>query len=112
MITFNGRSKVVSAAPDRIVVHIDGRKEGVFLAVRRTSPENPVRNIRLSLPGMGGIRTQYLDSWKATGGDFVCRFSSAGQSSKWGSWELLEGADATTSPKFNAVLKWKQANSK
>jgi hypothetical protein len=50
-VDFGANSKVVSRKPGRIVVTIDGRKEGTFLSIRATSPENPVRNIRVLMPG-------------------------------------------------------------
>ena len=52
---------------------------------------------------MGGIYTKYLEAWRDLGGGLMCIFSSVGTSSKWGSWGLLEGADETSSPKFDAV---------
>jgi len=54
-------------------------------------------------PRMGAIYTEYLDAWRGQGGDLMCLFSSVSASSKWGSWGLLEGADETGSPKFDAV---------
>jgi hypothetical protein len=61
-------------------------------------------------PRMGGIYTKYLDAWRDLGGDLMCIFSSVTQSSKWGSWGLLEGADETGSPKFDAVVGWNRRN--
>jgi hypothetical protein len=61
-------------------------------------------------PRMGTIYTKYLDAWRDIGGDLMCIFSSVAASSKWGSWGLLEGADETSSPKFDAVMKWNLAN--
>jgi hypothetical protein len=61
-------------------------------------------------PRMGVIYTKYLDAWRDCGGELMCLFSSVSASSKWGSWGLLEGADETSSPKFDAVLKWNRAN--
>jgi hypothetical protein len=58
-------------------------------------------------PRMGGLYTRYLDAWRDVGGDLLCLFSSVASSSKWGSWGLLEGADETSSPKFDAVQKWR-----
>ena len=60
---------------------------------------------------MGGIYTKYLDAWRDLGGDLMCIFSSVATSSKWGSWGLLEGADETSSPKFDAVTQWNRQNS-
>lgn len=57
-------------------------------------------------PRMGALYTKYLDAWRDLGGGLMCVFSSVGASSKWGSWCLLEGADETSSPKFDAVMEW------
>lgn len=64
-------------------------------------------------PRMGAFYTQYLDAWKATGGDLCCIFSSVGSSSKWGSWCLLEAADQPVqdAPKYQAVIEWNRKNS-
>lgn len=61
-------------------------------------------------PRMGQIYTQYLAAWRDLDGDLICLFSSIATSSKWGSWGLLEGADQTTSPKYDAVMQWKEHN--
>lgn len=61
-------------------------------------------------PRMKEFYTSYLDDWKAAGGDLCCLFSSIGGYSKWGSWGLLEFADQTGSPKFDAVLEWNRRN--
>ena len=50
-IGFGSNSKMVSRDAGRIVVHLDPRKEGTFLSIRKTNPENPVRNIRVLMPG-------------------------------------------------------------
>lgn len=63
-------------------------------------------------PRMGAIYAKYLDAWQAAGGDLICIFSSVSQSSKWGSWGLLEGADETASPKFDAVMRWNKDHRK
>jgi hypothetical protein len=55
---------------------------------------------------MGQLYGRYLDAWREVGGDLMCLFSSVSQSSKWGSWGLLEGADELHSPKFDAVKAW------
>jgi len=62
-------------------------------------------------PRMGIIYTKYLNAWRDLGGDLICIFSSVSASSKWGSWGLLEGAEQTSSPKFDAVIQWNQKNS-
>lgn len=61
-------------------------------------------------PRMGTIYTKYLDAWRDLGGDLMCVFSSIAGDSKWGSWGLLEGADQTSSPKFDAVISWNRSN--
>jgi hypothetical protein len=61
-------------------------------------------------PRMGIIYTKYLAAWREVGGDLMCLFSSVATSSKWGSWGLLEGADETSSPKFDTVVKWNSAH--
>ena len=61
-------------------------------------------------PRMKEFYTRYLDDWKAAGGELCCLFSSIGGYSKWGSWGLLEFADETGSPKFDAVLEWNRRN--
>ena len=50
-LDFQHHSRVVSRAPGRIVVEIDGAKGGVFVQLKRINPENPVRNIRVLIPG-------------------------------------------------------------
>jgi hypothetical protein len=61
-------------------------------------------------PRMGAIYTRYMDAWRELGGDLMAIFSSIAASSKWGSWGLLEGADETISPKFDAVTAWNRRN--
>jgi hypothetical protein len=56
-VDFGANSKVVSRSPGRIVVTIDGRKEGTFLSIRATKSENPVRDIRVLMPGFEKIYT-------------------------------------------------------
>jgi len=62
-------------------------------------------------PAMGELYRDYLDAWlNVAGGDLCCLFSSCGAYSKWGSWGLLEGSDQTTSPKYDAVIRWNRAH--
>ena len=61
---------------------------------------------------MRRLYTNYLNAWRQTGGDLMCIFSSVAPGSKWGSWGLLEGADESGSPKFDAVTEWNRANLK
>ena len=50
-IGFNMNSKIVSSEPGRIVVNMDTSKGGTFLAIRKTNPQNYIRNIRIIMPG-------------------------------------------------------------
>ena len=69
-VTFNNVRRVVSKEPGRIVVDIDGRKGGVFVALRKTNPANYVRNIRLLMPGCEKtykaepFNRAFLDRWQ------------------------------------------------
>ena len=44
------------------------------------------------------------------GGGLMYILSSVGTSSKWGYWGVLEGADETASPQFEAVTQWNRGN--
>jgi hypothetical protein len=63
-------------------------------------------------PRMGALYTQYLDAWKAAGGDTMCLFSSIGPWGKSGSWGLMEFYDQTAAdePKYKAVTEWNAKN--
>lgn len=45
------KGKIVSSAPGRLVVNIDAKGGGFFLRLRETKPGNPVRHIRVLMPG-------------------------------------------------------------
>ena len=69
-IEFGGRGKVVARTSGSITVEVDGRKEATFLSIRKTNPDNPIRNIRLLLPdakasGKHDLFTPaFLDRWR------------------------------------------------
>ena len=69
-IEFGGGARVVSRGPGRIVVNIDGDKGGVFVQVRETRPGNPVRNIRVIMPGFekrwqaDPFHPEFLKRWR------------------------------------------------
>lgn len=44
-------ARVVSAEPGRMVLEVDPRKGGFFLKLLETDPHDPVRNIRVIMPG-------------------------------------------------------------
>lgn len=50
-LDFQHNARVIARSPGRIVVEIDGAKGGVFVQLKRTDPENPIRNIRILMPG-------------------------------------------------------------
>lgn len=70
-IGFNQNSRVVQQSPGRVLVEIDGTRDGTFLSLRRTNPTNYVRNIRLFMPGFaeappaGGFHPAFLERWAA-----------------------------------------------
>ncbi|MEI7733725.1 MAG: hypothetical protein WCO56_29440 [Verrucomicrobiota bacterium] len=50
-IDFGPPGKVTTREPGRLVVNVDTHKGDIHLMVRRTNPQNHVRNIRLIIPG-------------------------------------------------------------
>jgi len=50
-ITFNRTAEVKVDQPGRMKILVDSQKGGLFLSLRETDPTNPVRNIRVILPG-------------------------------------------------------------
>lgn len=72
-IDFHFNAKIVSREPGRIAVNIDAGKGGTFVQVRKTNPENPVRNIRVIMPGFEkSYRTEpfhpvFLNRWRGFG---------------------------------------------
>ena len=72
-VDFGASAKVVSRASGRIVVNIDAQREGTFLSIRATKPENPVRNIRVLMPGgEKSYKTEwfsaaFLNRWRGFG---------------------------------------------
>jgi len=51
-ITFGfDNAKIVSETPGRMLVDVKPNESGVFLQIRETNPQNPIRNIRFIMPG-------------------------------------------------------------
>ena len=50
-LEFSGSATVVDGAPGRLLVNVSGDKQ-IILNLLATDPQNPVRNIRLVLPGL------------------------------------------------------------
>jgi hypothetical protein len=55
-------------------------------------------------PRMGNVYKQYFQKWFELGGGTFVNFNDIGQSSKWGSWGLLEHVEQNSSPKYDAVM--------
>jgi len=50
-LAFTGAASVVEKQPNRTTILVDANKGGFFLQLRATDPADPVRNIRVILPG-------------------------------------------------------------
>jgi hypothetical protein len=50
-LRFTPNAGVIARSPGRIVVTLDGAKGGVFVQLRATNPRNPLRQLRLLMPG-------------------------------------------------------------
>ena len=61
-------------------------------------------------PRMGQLYTQYLNGWKARGGELFVLFDSVGTYGKHGYWGLLEYQDQPGSAKYNAVMDFIDEN--
>lgn len=48
---FSGAASVVEKQPNRMTLQVDSKKGGFFLQLRATDPADPVRNIRVIMPG-------------------------------------------------------------
>ncbi len=57
-IEFRSSDRIVSHEPGRIVVHLEGQQGGTFLILRKTNPQNYVRNIRVIMPGFAATYQQ------------------------------------------------------
>lgn len=60
-ITFNGPVTVRENLPGRMKIQVESGKGGFFLGLRETDPNNPVRNIRVIMPGFEN--TYEKDPW-------------------------------------------------
>jgi hypothetical protein len=61
-------AKVASHEPGRLKLSVDASKGGFFLRLLETNPANPVRNIRVLMPGFADAREPwspaFLDRWR------------------------------------------------
>ena len=63
-LTFTGAARVKSAGPGRMVLAVDPTKGGFFVQLRETDPADPLRNIRILMPGHE--RTYREEPWNPT----------------------------------------------
>ena len=63
-------------------------------------------------PAMYDLYTQLLNDWKQAGGGLFMHFVDIGSPSKWGSWGALESVDQKSSPKYKALVDFKQKHHK
>ncbi len=69
-LRFWGSGTVASSRPGRIEVDVDSSKGTLFLQLRRTNPDNYVRNIRVILPGFEATYREnpfhptFLNRWR------------------------------------------------
>lgn len=69
-IDFSMNAHVLSRAPGRLVVRLEPARSGTFLALRATNPANPVRNIRVIMPGFEStyreqpFHPRFLERWR------------------------------------------------
>ncbi|UXI70148.1 hypothetical protein [Tahibacter amnicola] len=57
---------------------------------------------------MGAIYTQYLNQWKAAGGEMMVHFNASGMYSKYGSWGAVEFLDQQNTQKQTAIRNFIQ----
>jgi len=50
-LAFTGAASMVEDKPNRSVIQVDAAKGGFFLQIRATDPADPVRNLRVIMPG-------------------------------------------------------------
>lgn len=50
-LTFTGAASVSENHPNRLIVYVDAARGGIFLQLKATDPADPVRNIRVIMPG-------------------------------------------------------------
>ncbi len=69
-LAFTGAAKIKSSEPGRIVITVDPRRGGFFLQLRETDPADPVRDIRVLMPGAEKAiadnpwNPQFLETWR------------------------------------------------
>ena len=62
-------------------------------------------------PRMGDMYGKFLDNWHVAGGELFINFISMGQYGRYGSWGVLENMTQTSSPKFDALIRYSEMDS-
>jgi hypothetical protein len=103
-LDFGNAASVASQEPGRMVLDVDATRGPIFLRVRRTNPDNYLRNIRVLLPGSEGtyeqepFRAEFLKRWQ---GVACFRFmdwmgTNGSEVSAWAQRPTLQDATFTT----------------
>ena len=61
-------------------------------------------------PRMGDLYTSMLGNWRDAGGGLFMHYASMGQFGKYGSWGALENMGQLSSPKYDALIRFINAN--
>ncbi len=81
VIEFSQSAEILRKTPGRITVKVDAKRGSISLRIRKTDPSNPIRNIRLILPGFERsykTRLYHPDFLKRLQGVKVLRFMDWG----------------------------------
>jgi hypothetical protein len=91
-IELGGAASIARSSPHRLVARVDSSRGSIFLRLKETSPQDPVRNIRFIMPGFEKtyatepFRPEFLKRWQgvaclrfmdwmATNGSRIVRWS-------------------------------------
>lgn len=98
------KGKVIESAPGRMIVNLDSKGGGFFLRLRETNPANPVRHIRVLMPGFtaeGALKNpwhpNFLARWRGTACVRFMDFQETNNSKqrRWSDRPRLEDATFT-----------------
>lgn len=110
-LDFGKNAKIQSQEPGRILIDVDSSQGGFSLQLHATNPQNPVRNIRVIMPGFAQtwekdpFHPAFLKRWQG----FACfRFmdwmhTNGSEVSKWADRPTLQHA---TFSKRGVALEW------
>jgi len=107
-----GAGRIRERAAGRLVAEVDASREGsLFLRIRRTDPENYVRNIRVLLPGFEAayaaepFHPRFLERWR---GMAALRFMDwmATNNSKIRAWSERPTPESATFAARGVALEW------